>query len=1172
MTTLEKPNLSNAIPRPAISDHITEDNLSNGEIQQNGNANARVTPIDLGKIARPRIAVSGGAVTGCFAAMIAHSRGFDVDLYEKRPVPTRQIQWSVRQAFLDALARIDPVGAKLLYKAIRDPKNSLASEMPRGSIKTISINNNYFLPSQKPRPAPLEPNPKRNSDDFLSTKPCFIITAHKLEKFLQDRIRALAKTEGGIQILKEETEITDDSEHDQVMVNNRPYRLAICAEGANSKTFRDMREKHPHLTRNVLSRGRPQIAAVVEQNLARKQNVGGYTSKSYDLRSDPDGQAGISLTGITVEENQSGKIEAWVVQDLVFSPKNPQERAWGEQIIEMATSRNKILSKEAADYLTQYILRSAISTGAIDSVTKERTTTHLATINGQPVIDFHGKPLGNLKDFILQHELVNDAAPSPHILFMGDAVGNAHWSVGGGMQIGSIAHGDRLAKLLDSIKNGNNIKTAARTYSDAVIKDSRSWLVSGYPDTCLDDEGYLENYKTDPTHPISQASQQHAAAISSDDPVTAYQAQEAAREQALGQVETNVATSLEAVSKQTYLKTLRTWLRDDTNRTHTLHSALNNVNHLPNPNKTALTQSLMSLTDWVNDASGTDEHLERELLAQLYVDQLYDGPQWPSLNLQNTQLTSLPSNLYVNDLHIRDCPALTHMGHGLHIQSQDAVHDKTQDGTPANALLKTVDPNTADKAAVEQDDHGAGEAEDGARPLAANANTSSPATSSFTEEEKEKFIRTYKNIQRVTPPEMQEDIQLSLATLFSWVKSSEGSREAPAREAFCDQYLKQLFSSKGRRPITVSVSSPHLTSLPDRLIINELSLKDCPHLTRLPNNLDLKGLSVINCAALREWGDQLKISHYLEIQKCGNIEATPDNLSLRTMRIGECPLFKKLGEKTTCNQLIIMGCPVFDFTNSEPVFAESILPTDKMGRTNQDVNAPQYGELLLAGLPALTTLPNNLSVRRLRLYACDNLKRIPEDARARTLEVKACSDLNDIPKGMSNTLKRLNLSHLTHHSTLANRILSRTGALEHLGLNNIDQLKVLPDSLAVEQCEISHCANLEELGENNTFNWLAINGPSKLSVIPPSTAFLARDEWQAHYAEVETIAPSPKPVVQPGSLLDVVNKQPRTEVDFARAPEKYLRLRDIPQSVRIPTSLSLNHVSISGCSDVQFSA
>lgn len=87
-------------------------------------------------------------------------------------------------------------------------------------------------------------------------------------------------------------------------------------------------------------------------------------------------------------------------------------------------------------------------------------------------------PTGNksVTSFLLKQAICKIATNSENAILIGDAVGAGHWSVGGGMQTGSVCHIERLKTLLSDIELGMPKNTALNKYSDAVIQDTKTWI------------------------------------------------------------------------------------------------------------------------------------------------------------------------------------------------------------------------------------------------------------------------------------------------------------------------------------------------------------------------------------------------------------------------------------------------------------------------------------------------------------------------------------------------------------------------------------------------------------------------------------------------------------------------------------------------------------------------
>ena len=84
--------------------------------------------------------------------------------------------------------------------------------------------------------------------------------------------------------------------------------------------------------------------------------------------------------------------------------------------------------------------------------------------------------------FTLQQKISDTATMGENVILIGDAVGNSHWSVGGGMQIGAVSHAERLKTLLFDIEMGMAKQQALRKYSYGVLKDTQAWGEIGIAD------------------------------------------------------------------------------------------------------------------------------------------------------------------------------------------------------------------------------------------------------------------------------------------------------------------------------------------------------------------------------------------------------------------------------------------------------------------------------------------------------------------------------------------------------------------------------------------------------------------------------------------------------------------------------------------------------------------
>lgn len=87
-------------------------------------------------------------------------------------------------------------------------------------------------------------------------------------------------------------------------------------------------------------------------------------------------------------------------------------------------------------------------------------------------------PMGDrpVTSFLLKQAICETATHGDNVILIGDAVGTGHWCVGGGMQTGSVCHLERLKTLLADMELGMPKTDALNKYSNAVIKDTKTWI------------------------------------------------------------------------------------------------------------------------------------------------------------------------------------------------------------------------------------------------------------------------------------------------------------------------------------------------------------------------------------------------------------------------------------------------------------------------------------------------------------------------------------------------------------------------------------------------------------------------------------------------------------------------------------------------------------------------
>lgn len=206
---------------------------------------------------------------------------------------------------------------------------------------------------------------------------------------------------------------------------SKPPDLVVVAEGSNSATRAKLGVKSvPTSPKRVQVAGRIAIDSGGEM-VKQWRREGGHLLLTGTM-----GRAGSGMT--------------WIVADL-----NPDVQALSPQKLETEFRR---------------LAGSALAT-------KE---ANKAAVEGFA----EGRPLTT---FQLQQWISSTAAVG-NVIGFGDFVGANHWSVGGGMQIAVVSHGERLKTLLLRLEQGVTRDKAAEEYSAGVLEDTMAWGEIGIRD------------------------------------------------------------------------------------------------------------------------------------------------------------------------------------------------------------------------------------------------------------------------------------------------------------------------------------------------------------------------------------------------------------------------------------------------------------------------------------------------------------------------------------------------------------------------------------------------------------------------------------------------------------------------------------------------------------------
>lgn len=253
-------------------------------------------------------------------------------------------------------------------------------------------------------------------NEMMSTPSVAILEAKKFEFFLRSYLNGLPNVNihyGSIDLIK--------ANEGYYSPGYRIPNLIVIAEGANSKS----RDKLGIYT-TPMAVDRLQIAGTIDLD-----------GKGIMIKHWRQNGEEIHLTGVM---GRDGSPKTWIVADI------------DPNIITSQTAINsefKKLASKALEIPPNEIQKLKIS-GPID---------------GKPVSVFY------LKQAICSHAFKGD-----NVILIGDAVGAGHWSVGGGMQTGSVCHIERLKTLLKDLELKVAKKQALKRYSESVVRDTETWI------------------------------------------------------------------------------------------------------------------------------------------------------------------------------------------------------------------------------------------------------------------------------------------------------------------------------------------------------------------------------------------------------------------------------------------------------------------------------------------------------------------------------------------------------------------------------------------------------------------------------------------------------------------------------------------------------------------------
>ncbi|MBK7844047.1 MAG: hypothetical protein IPJ71_10180 [Bdellovibrionales bacterium] len=408
----------------------------------------------------PRIVISGQSVSGMYTAALAAQAGFEVTVYEKRDRYSREIQWSSRQSVSDSLAAIDMKLAEEFIKFVARPLEKGYGVVHSDGAFTIREDSIGEFSPPDPRKIP------QTGEEMLSDFPVGMVETKVMEAFLETytknhpnikrfhghiRLGSINRQTGMHDVIEykyvEQFSNSSKPKYAEVKIDPRDDRptIVIIAEGVGGTTRREI-----GISSTSLSPDRMQMAGVVWLDqpgeittLYGQDKSQGYVAGSMSTR---------------------GSKKRWLVTDV---PRSVQTR--------LAATANQAEREALIETTFREIAEKNMRLPSGYLFAKDEKGNYKIRISGA----IENQPIAT---FELQQSISSRAISGGNVFLLGDAVGNGHWAVGGGVHVAMVSHGERIKKLLDHLTREDcmqNLGLAAQQYNHGVISDSLAWAKKG---------------------------------------------------------------------------------------------------------------------------------------------------------------------------------------------------------------------------------------------------------------------------------------------------------------------------------------------------------------------------------------------------------------------------------------------------------------------------------------------------------------------------------------------------------------------------------------------------------------------------------------------------------------------------------------------------------------------
>jgi 2-polyprenyl-6-methoxyphenol hydroxylase-like FAD-dependent oxidoreductase len=362
--------------------------------------------------------VSGASVSGLVAATILADKGYKVHVFEQRESYTRNVQWAGRLQLLQMLQQVKHL------QQLQDA-NSFSAFCKNGVARVLPLLTRHF---DVEMPSVAEVTSETiDVDRMLSSPSRFAMRARELEANLRAQVASM---------------------HPSIRFHNIKFPGVV--RGASDDAYNVV---------GWLDSERPSLIVVCE-------GAASSTAKSLGIRrvtmSPAQDQFSCRFVNVSPEKCATmKKVYAQYGNECYLggSMCSTHEQCWFVVDVPACMADNVDECKKFAEAMFERCYPG-----------------HKGTM--QPAFD--KADWDKNKSWKLQMALSDRATAGNNIVLLGDAVGNGHWSVGGGMQLAVVQHGDALRKLLNDIGKGR--EAALHKYDTRVRAYTASWIELGAPD------------------------------------------------------------------------------------------------------------------------------------------------------------------------------------------------------------------------------------------------------------------------------------------------------------------------------------------------------------------------------------------------------------------------------------------------------------------------------------------------------------------------------------------------------------------------------------------------------------------------------------------------------------------------------------------------------------------